>query len=52
MRITIIAEEELTHKVFDGFKDDLAMGGMGRLVDVLFNEGVDVAIFAVPTLTG
>jgi hypothetical protein len=30
MRITFIAEEELTHKVLAGFKDDFAMSGLGH----------------------
>jgi hypothetical protein len=35
MRITIIAEEELTHKVLGGFKNNFAMSGLGRLLDML-----------------
>ena len=41
MRSTITAEEELTYKVLAGFKDDFAMSGMGRSLDVLLEEGVD-----------
>jgi hypothetical protein len=54
MRISIIADGELTHKVLDGFKDDFAMSGLGRSLDVLLNEGVDAlaAISAVANLDG
>ena len=54
MRIIIIAEEELTHKVLDGFKDDFAMSGLGRSLNVLLNEGVDAlaAISTVANLEG
>ena len=54
MRIIIIAEEELTHKGRDGFKDDIAMSGLGRSFNVLLNEGVDAlaAISAVVNLDG
>src|ERR1700738_2592272 len=54
MRIRIIAEEELTHKVLAGFKDDFAMSGLGRSVDVLLDEGVDalLAISAIANLDG
>ena len=41
MKITIIAGEELTHKVFVGFEDDFAMSGMGHSLDVLLEEGVN-----------
>ena len=54
MRITIIAEEELTHKVLAGFKNDFAMSGLGRSLDVLLDEGVDAlaAISAIANLDG
>jgi hypothetical protein len=35
MRITIVSKEELTNKIFAGFKDDFAMSGLGRSLDVL-----------------
>ena len=47
--ITIIAEEELTHKVFAGLKNNFAMSGLGRSLDILLNEGVD-ALAAIPTI--
>ena len=52
MRISIIAEEELTHKVLAGFKDDFAMSGLGRSLDMLLDEGIDAfaAISAVANL--
>ena len=54
MRITIIAEEELTYKVLAGFKDDFAISGLGRSLDVLLNEGVNVHVVipAVANLDG
>ena len=54
MRIRIIAEEELTHKVLAGFKDDFSMSGMGRSLDVLLDEGVNalLAISAIANLDG
>ena len=54
MRISIIAEEELTHKVLAGFKDDFAMSDLGRSLDVLLDEGVDalLAISAIANLDG
>jgi hypothetical protein len=50
--ITIIAEEELTHKVLVGLKNNSAMSGLGRLLDVLLDKGVDAlaAISAVADL--
>ena len=52
MMATIIAEKELTHKVFVGFKNYFPMSGLGRLLDVLLDEGVDelAAISAVADL--
>jgi hypothetical protein len=41
MRNSIIAEEELTHKVFAGLKNNFAVSGLGRTLDVLLQEGVD-----------
>ena len=41
MRISIIAEEELTHKVLAGLKNNFAMSGLGRSLDVLLDKGVD-----------
>jgi hypothetical protein len=38
MRINIIAEEELTHKVLVGLKNNFAMSGLERLLDVLLNK--------------
>ena len=54
MRITIVAEEELTHQIFAGFKNIFAMSGLGSVLDVLLDEGVDafVAISAVVDLDG
>jgi hypothetical protein len=40
-RNSIIAEEELTHKVLAGLKNNFAVSGLGRSVDVLLQEGVD-----------
>jgi hypothetical protein len=37
MRITIIAEENLTHKVLAGLKNNFAMSGFGRLLHVLLD---------------
>ena len=52
MRITIIAEEELTHKVLAGLKNNFAMSSLGSLLDVLLNKGVDAlaAIYVVADL--
>jgi hypothetical protein len=54
MRITIIAEEELTHKILAGFEDDFAMSGLGRSLDVFLQEGVDAlaTISAVANFDG
>ena len=54
MRITIIAEEDLTHKVLAGFKNNFTISGLGSLLDVIIDEGVNVfaAIFAVADLDG
>ena len=49
MRITIIAEEELTHKVLAGFWKDFVVSGLGRLLNVLLDEGVD-ALAAIPAI--
>ena len=40
MRIIVIAEEDLTHKVLAAFWDDFVMSGLGRSLDVLLNVGV------------
>ena len=52
MRISIIAEEELTQKVLVGLKNNFIVSGLGRLLDVLLDEGVDAlaAISAVADL--
>jgi hypothetical protein len=54
MRLTIIAEEELTHKILAGFEDNFAMSCLGRSLDVLLQEGVDAfaTISAVPNFDG
>jgi hypothetical protein len=54
MGITIIAEEELTHKVLADFEDDFAMNCLGRLLDVLLQDCVDAlaTISAVPNFDG
>ena len=54
MRVTIITEEEFTHNIFAGFKNDFSLSALGRSVDVLLDEGVDalVAISAVANLDG
>jgi hypothetical protein len=41
MRNNIIAEEELTNKVLAGLKNNFAVSGLGRSVDVLLQDGVD-----------
>ena len=52
MRISIIAEEELTHKVLAGFKNNFAVSGLGRSLHVLLDKGVVAlaTIFAVADL--
>ena len=40
MRVTIITEDELTHKIFAGFKNNFGMSGLGRSLDVLLDENV------------
>ena len=40
MNITIIAKEELPHKVLASFEDNFAVNGLGRSLDVLLVEGV------------
>lgn len=54
MRITIIAEEELTNKILACFEDDFAMSGLGRSLDVLLQEGVNAltTISAVANFDG
>ena len=49
MRITIIAEEELTHKDLTSLKNNFAMSGLGRLLYVLLVQGVD-ALAAISTV--
>jgi hypothetical protein len=45
MEITIIAEEELTHKVLADFEDDFAISFLGRSLDVLLNsQGVIIQL--------
>jgi hypothetical protein len=41
MRISIIAEEEFTHKVLAGLKNNFSMSGLGRSLDVLLDKGVN-----------
>jgi hypothetical protein len=41
MRISIIGEEELTHKVLAGLKNNFVVSGLGRSLDVLLDKGVD-----------
>ena len=41
MRNSIIAEEELTHKVLACLKNNFAVSGLGRSLDVLLDKGVD-----------
>jgi hypothetical protein len=41
MRISIIAEEELTHKVLAGLKNNFSLSGLVRSLDVLLDKGVD-----------
>ena len=41
MRNSIIAEEELTHKVLAGLKNNFAVSGLGRSLYVFLQEGVD-----------
>jgi hypothetical protein len=54
MRLTIIAEEELTHKILAGFEDDFDISCLGRSLDVLLQEGVDAlaTIFVVANFDG
>ena len=49
MRISIIAEEELTHKVLAGLKNNFAMSGLGSSLDVLLDCCVDT-LAAIPTI--
>jgi hypothetical protein len=44
MRTTIIAEEELAHKVLSSFKDNFSMSGSGRSLDVLKQRSRDNAL--------
>lgn len=44
MRITSIVEEELTHKVLASFNNNFAMSGLGRLLDMVLDEGVNVHV--------
>ena len=37
MRINIVAREELTHKVFDGLKNNFAVSGLGSALNVLLD---------------
>ena len=41
MKITIIVEEELTHKVLVGFKNNSTICGLGSSFNVLIDYGVD-----------
>ena len=49
MRITFIAEDELTDKVLAGLKNNFAICSLGRSLDVLLDKDVDAlaAISAV-----
>jgi hypothetical protein len=52
MRNNIIAEEELTHKILACLKNNFAMSGLGRSLDVLLEKCIDTlpAIFTVSNL--
>ena len=54
MRISVIAEEELTHKVFGGLKNNFAVSGLGSALDDFLEKGVDAltAISAIACLNG
>ena len=54
MKISVVAEEELTHKVFAGPKNNFAMSGLGDVLDVLLDKVVDALadISAVAGLDG
>ena len=41
MRISIIAEEEFSHNVFVGLKNNFPVNGLGRSLDVLLDKRVD-----------
>jgi hypothetical protein len=41
MRNIIIAEEELTHKVLDGLKNNFVVSGLGHSLDVLLKKCID-----------
>jgi hypothetical protein len=47
MKIIIIAEEKVSHKV--GFLNDVAMTGLGHLLHVFLDKGVDTLV-VIPTL--
>ena len=52
MRISIIAEEKLTHKVLAGLKNNFAVSGLERSLNVLIDKGVNAlaTIYAVADL--
>jgi hypothetical protein len=50
MRNSIIAEEELTHKVLVCFKNNFAVSGLGRSLDVLLQKCIDT-LPAVSTIS-
>jgi hypothetical protein len=54
MRINIIAEEDLTNKIIAGIEDNFSISGLGCLLDVLLQEGVDAfaTISAVANFDG
>jgi len=50
--VTITGKEELTNNVLAGFKDDLAVCGLGRTLNVLLEKSIDTlsAVSAVSHL--
>jgi hypothetical protein len=42
MKIIIIANEKLAHKVFACFRNNFVVNGLGRLLDELLNEDIDM----------
>ena len=52
MFLTIFRKEEVTNNVLDGFKDDLAVSGLRRTLNVLLEKSIDALpiVSAVPNL--
>ncbi len=52
MFISIFRKEEFTNNVFAGFKDDLAVSGLRRTLNVLFEKSIDAfpTVSAIPNL--